>query len=249
LTRGRPARIVIGMRGGGDDEARLLRGEPLYEQVYDLLWRKIIAGEIRPGDRLGDADWAQRLDVSRTPVREAIRKLSNDGILAAIASGGYEVRPVHPADLRQVYECRAALEGIAAREAASRLDASAAARLERLVAEAEAAERDERLEAAMACNTQFHDIVIGASGNPHLERLLGSLRRLIQFYRRTLLDRSRADPETAAGYHRHLDRIHHNHGAVLGAIRAGDGAAAERLMREHLLATARDMDALFRVAA
>ena len=72
--------------------AKIKRGTPLYEQIYDALWNLIFDGEISAGQRLSDREWALRLSTSRTPVREAMRQMARDGILVALENGGYQVR-------------------------------------------------------------------------------------------------------------------------------------------------------------
>lgn len=100
----------------------------LFEQIHQILWDKIRSGEIVPGQRLKDIEWANRLGVSRTPVREAMRKMQQEGVLMPLAQGGYEVRPTSRRDLIELYRCRAALETLAAEEAAERFDEATATR-------------------------------------------------------------------------------------------------------------------------
>ena len=71
----------------------------LFEQIHQVLWDKIRNGEIVPGQRLKDVEWAQRLGVSRTPVREAMRKMQQEGVLIPLSQGGYEVRGSSRRDL------------------------------------------------------------------------------------------------------------------------------------------------------
>ena len=96
--------------------AKVQRGTPLYEQIYDSLWTLIFRGEISPGERLSDRDWAKKLNTSRTPVREAMRQMARDGILLGLENGGYQARAVDPEGLEHLYKCRAPLAALAVHE-------------------------------------------------------------------------------------------------------------------------------------
>src|ERR1700722_7323913 len=92
-------------------------GDPLHLQVYDHIWTALMAGELPPGTRLKDGDWAQRLGVSRTPVREAFRKLVQDGALDPLESVGFSVHVFTAREVAGLYHCRGALERLVAEEA------------------------------------------------------------------------------------------------------------------------------------
>ena len=213
----------------------------LFEQIHGILWDKIRSGEIMPGQRLKDIEWARKLNVSRTPVREAMRKMQQEGVLIPLAQGGYEVRPTSREDLIELYRCRAALEALAAEEAAARCDESAAKRLEQLVARCDGAIVRGDLDAAFALNTDFHTALIELAGNGHLAGLLDTLRRLVLFYRSALLQHSRADARNKALYVDRLRIKQDRHRDSLAALRAKDGARAAALMQSHVRETAEDL--------
>jgi DNA-binding GntR family transcriptional regulator len=222
------------------------RPEPLYDQIYEILWEKILSGEIAPGQRLSDVDWARRLDVSRTPAREAMRKLEQEGMLLPLPRGGYELRAVDPRDLRGLYRCRAVLEGLAAREAAATLSPPDCARLEQLIGTTERHVAARAYDDALKCNTKFHARIVEAALNPYLSRLLQSLRRLILFNRVSLFNAARLDPQAAGSYGGHIERTQRHHRVILQALRRGDAEAASALMQSHLFDTAEDMDRILR---
>mgnify|MGYP003350718015 FL=1 len=99
-----------------EDDAALPARNHLFEQIHGILWDKIRSGEIVAGQRLKDIEWARKLNVSRTPVREAMRKMQQEGVLVPLAQGGYEVRATSRTDLIELYRCRAALEALATEE-------------------------------------------------------------------------------------------------------------------------------------
>ena len=134
---------------------------PLRDVVFNTLRQAIITGEFAPGERLMEIALANRLGVSRTPVREAIRKLELEGLVVMIPRKGAEVARITEKDLRDVLEVRCSLEELAAELAAERMDE----------------EGQEKLDSDM----EFHDIIFDATGNPRLIQIIGNLRE--QFYR------------------------------------------------------------------
>ena len=95
----------------------LVQKTHVFDQVYDHLIAQISSGTLPPGNRVKDSEWSTRLGISRTPVREAMRKLSQEGLLKALPAGGYEVRRLAADDLENLYRCRAGLEFAATHEA------------------------------------------------------------------------------------------------------------------------------------
>lgn len=208
------------------------RSSHLYEQIHKILWDKILTGEIVPGDRLKDIDWATRLGVSRTPVREAIRKMQQEGILLPLSNGGHEVRQVSPTDLQELYHCRGALEGLAVREAAKGFTSKAAKQFERLIKRADEAIAAGDLDRAFHLNTEFHWSLIEFSGNSHLIGLCESLRKLVIFYRSARLSRGKSGNKAA-----YLERLRieqDDHRAIIAALADRDGDKAAALMEGHL---------------
>lgn len=141
--------------------------QTLSTEVYESIRRSIVEGTIRPNERLIEAELAERLDVSRTPVRESMQRLATDGLVLS-RRRGWVVREHSPQEIREIYEVRAALEGYAARLAAERATDDEIAEIVRIhetyVAELENTSRDHLLEH----NDEFHNAVIAASRNARL---------------------------------------------------------------------------------
>lgn len=219
----------------------MLNKVPLFDQVHAELWNRINSGEIAPGERLKDVDWARRLQVSRTPVREAMRKMQQDGVLLPLPQGGYEVRSVNRSDLIDLYRCRASLEALAAEDAATACTTAAGNSLENLIDRCDAAIAAGDLESTFALNTQFHAAVLEMSSNIHLKALCNGLQRMILFYRKALL---RLASSGQVDRNEYLDRLRSkqaHHRAILDALRRHDGQAASRLMQDHLRETVNDL--------
>lgn len=150
----------------------------LSTEVYENIRRAIVEGSIRPNERLIEAELAERLEVSRTPVRESMQRLAADGLVIS-RRRGWVVREHSPQEIREIYEVRAALEGYAARLAAERATEEEISEIVRIhesyIAELERTSRGHLLEH----NDAFHNAVIAASKNA---RLAEQIERNTAFY-------------------------------------------------------------------
>jgi DNA-binding GntR family transcriptional regulator len=217
---------------------------PLHAQVYDHLWTALIDGELGPGTRLKDGDWATRLGVSRTPVREALRKLVQDGALDPQDSVGFRVHAFTAAEVLGLYRCRAALEALVAEEAAADRSPALLSELAANIAAAQHAFDAGDLDALQQLNGAFHLILLDASRNPHLRRLLEQTGRSVRMARGQVLRRAAADATLREDYRRSLQPVVDDHRALHAAVAAGDTTGAAALMHTHLMETARDMTLL-----
>ncbi len=198
---------------------------PQGNAAYRALLEEIRSGALRPGDRLRETDLAERLGVSRTPIREAIRQLEADGLVAHAPRQGATVRSLDYAEVMELYEMRAVLDGAAARLAAHaalpiEIDELAAINDE-LSAAPDAAE-------AFRLNRVFHAALLNAAKNRFLHRSMNGLQKALMIL----------GPTTLAEAER-FDKAVQEHRAVIEALRARDGARAEQLMRDHIKASQR----------
>jgi len=189
--------------------------------VYDLLRSRIIDGTLAPGERLTEPVLSAQLGVSRTPVREAVRLLQAEALVVELPTGGVRVAPLDVADARRVYEVRARLEGLLARDACERARPDDVDRLQRLVTVMDAV-RDHEDE-VLRVGAQFHGEIEAIADNRWCSALLRQIRGHVDRYR-TLAARGRV------GTTDHVDE----HRAVADAIASGDPAAAEAAMNAHI---------------
>jgi DNA-binding GntR family transcriptional regulator len=147
----------------------------LREQVKELLLERILAGEYRPGDRLVETRIAQELGTSQAPVREALRDLELLRFVESAPFRGARVREISPQELAEIYPVRAALEEVAAREAAVRLDGDTAA-LELALRAMRLAADDGDLHRLVEHDVAFHRLIVEAGGNGILLDVWTSLR-------------------------------------------------------------------------
>jgi DNA-binding GntR family transcriptional regulator len=192
----------------------------LADELFEYLRDAILSGELDVGERLVEESIAQATSVSRTPVREAIRRLSAAG-LATNTGRSYVVSELSSVELREVWVVMENLQVLAARMAArNRSDVDVTNARFLMERGAEAAKAGEA-EAVVTLNRQFHDAINQASGNRFLASEIATLR--------TRLERSR--DFTSA---RQRDGAQSEHAALLEAVRDGDPEAAEAAVREHL---------------
>jgi DNA-binding GntR family transcriptional regulator len=165
---------------------RLDSYQPLREVVFETLRDAIIQGRLKPGERMMEIQLAEEMGVSRTPVREAIRKLELEGFIVTVPRKGAYVAGISVKDIVDVFEVRAALESLAAGLAAERIADQELEELERaLVQIAEARGGD--LNAVVQTDTNFHEIIYRASRNQRLIQIITHLREQIQRFRTTSL--------------------------------------------------------------
>lgn len=205
------------------------------ELVYDTLRQAIFEGELKDGDRLIEKELAQRLGVSRTPVREAIRKLESDGLIEYSPRKGVVVRGITSEMAAEIYAIREALEVAAIPFVVQSITAEELAELYSLLAEmkslTEAGSVDELLKVAR----RFNDTLIGCSRMPHLIKLIDTYQDYQHAFRRVTLSRELRKPSAL-----------HEHEEILKAIDEKDTARAEQLMRQHLRAAREEYLTAFR---
>ena len=160
-----------------------IRAKVMPELLAEALESAIVFGELPPGDRIIEEDVAARYDVSRSPVRDALRRLQADGLVVRHDHRGARVTPISRSNLDEVYLCRIELEGLAAQQAAKRWQPpSDVVFADRLAAMRKAFNAND-IKAYFLANVAFTDAVHRASGNLTLQRLLQSIGKQALRYR------------------------------------------------------------------
>ena len=196
---------------------------PLRDVVFNTLRDAILKGELEPGERLMEIQLAERLGVSRTPIREAIRKLELEGLVLMIPRKGAEVAKISEKSLRDVLEVRRSLEELAAELACQRMDAEALKDLEDAQkAFIQAVESGETMTMAEA-DEHFHDVIYMGTGNTRLVQILNNLREQMYRYRLEYIK----DAEK-----RQILLVEHE--SILRAIRSRHVAEAKEAVRAHI---------------
>lgn len=150
------------------------RSKSLYEQTYEALRASILSGDLAPGQRLVETQLAERLQVSRTPIREAMRQLQRDTLVTADSSGGLRVASLSVEDVIQLYDCRLALEQFAVQGACQHATPEQVRSLEQLVAQSETLSKaqTEYSPEMLDLDYRFHRLIAESSGNRWLVSLL-----------------------------------------------------------------------------
>jgi DNA-binding GntR family transcriptional regulator len=204
----------------------------LGDEVTDVLRRAILDGSLKAGTPLHETTISKQLDVSRSPVREALIQLERENLVVSSPNRSTVVRSPTAEETYQIYTIRAALEGIAARWAAERSTPQLVASLRDAASKLNerTTGKNESKEDAAQMGIEFHAAIAEASQSEEIQRLLRSLRNQIQLVMVGGL---------ASLSNLRAERVHAEHVALINAISRKDGDRAERLASEHVL-SARD---------
>lgn len=174
---------------GTDFEVNMNEFLPLRDVVFNTLRQAILRGELKPGERLMEIQLANKLGVSRTPIREAIRKLELEGLVLMIPRRGAEVAEITEKSLRDVLEVRGALEELAVDLACDRISNEDIQNLKEAAKQFEAALQGGDVTEYAEADVKFHDIIYLATDNQRLIQLLYNLREQMYRYRVEYLKR------------------------------------------------------------
>lgn len=156
---------------------------PLRDVVFNTLRQAILTGELKPGERLMEIHLANRLGVSRTPIREAIRKLELEGLVTMIPRRGAEVAQITEKSLKDVMEVRRALDALSVELACDRISAEELAALADACDAFEAATASGDLKKIAQADVALHDIIVKAAANTRLTQLVNNLSEQMYRYR------------------------------------------------------------------
>lgn len=196
---------------------------PLRDIVFNTLRKAILKGELAPGERLMEKQLAEKMGVSRTPIREAIRKLELEGLVIMVPRKGAEVAMTTEQDIKDVLEVRAALESLAVKLACQRMNEQD---MNDLLAVNDAfmgAARRNDVETVIKKDVEFHDTIYGATNNKKLTGMIINLQEQIYRFR--------------AEYIRQMDdfsNLMEEHEAIVNAIINKNSAEAQEIATKHI---------------
>lgn len=194
------------------------------EIAHASLREAIVKGDLEPGQRLVELQLSEQMKTSRIPVREALKKLEQDGLVEKLAGGGFVVKNLSRSEVEETFGIRAVLESYAAYLATELLNDATFGKLKASIdAYREALGRDDT-QKLMQLNTQFHELIYRAAGSRQLYGLINNFRDFMSRYRKVLLTR--------------IDyaRISlHDHEELLEAMKERDKERVERLVKKHVL--------------
>lgn len=207
------------------DDLKLNMNEylPLRDVVFHTLREAILKGDLKPGERLMEIQLAEKLGVSRTPIREAIRMLEQEGLAVTMPRKGAEVAKMTLKDMEDVLEIREALDELAVKVACTRISEEQLLRLKDTTARFEESTTTGNVKRIAEEDVAFHDIIYEATGNPKLVNLLNNLREQIYRYRVEYLKDSSTYPALVR-----------EHRVIVEALEAKDEQRVVTAMHEHV---------------
>lgn len=203
---------------------RFLEKKSLGDRVFENLRKAIVRGDIEPGNRMVENRIAGSMEISRTPVREALHRLEQEGHLKRLPRGGFVVLGLDRRDIEETFGIRSVLESYAARLSAVKHEESELIPLQQKIAEYERYLEHRGLAELPRINTEFHDLLYALSRSPKLIKMINDLRDQIFRFRRIIL-RDEA-----------LARMsNEDHKQMLEHIRRRDAEKVERLVKDHIV--------------
>lgn len=208
----------------------LKRNQSLQEQAYQALKTAILSGELAPGQRLVEVQLAKQLQVSRTPIREAMQLLEHENLIVNDANDTLRVATISVTDAAQLYDCRIALEQLSVMEACQNATVSQLKELEKMVEQAEKLVKSKPTQLTsfrlLDLDYRFHQLIAKSSGNPWLVSLLDRVFDKMQLLR---MQTTKNNPDVL--------EIRTEHRQIYEPVRDRNPQAAVKAVKEHLTAS------------
>jgi GntR family transcriptional regulator, trigonelline degradation regulator len=207
---------------------------PLRRQVVDELRHSIISGRLRPGARLVERELIAMMGVSRTVIREALRQLESEGLVAMIPNKGPVVRELTLVEAKDLYSIRAVLEGLAARLFVENADEAQFRKLQTALTVTAAAYKASSPEVLLGAKNRFYDVLFEGAGSETLSSMIATLHARIRRWRALGLAHPQRSPRRSQESIKGLR-------AVVAAIKARDAEQAEKIMRDEVTRAAAEI--------
>ncbi len=217
------ASAIRGLRSVGINKLTMDSYKPLRDLVFENIRSAIIEGTLKPGERLMEIQLAEQLGVSRTPVREAIRKLELEGLVIMLPRKGAYVANISKKELIDILEVRIGLEGIGSYYAAERISPDMVDKLEKISQELKEYVCLNDVENMLRKDEEFHNCIFEASGNTRLISMMNSIWETVYRFRLKYM----SDYASAVN-------IVEEHNRLIEAIKKGKADLAESLAKEHI---------------
>ena len=209
---------------------KLKKHRTLREQIVTSLRESIVRGELIPGQKVTEPELAEKLGISRTPIREAFRQLESEGFLTVMPRKGAVVSSMTKKEVEDFYEIKSLLEGYAARVAAERATKKDIEKLRKINDQLEKLARNGDVAQFFKKNNDFHIALISLCGN---EKLLGIWDNLIQRFVRFRLQALSVSGRLMNSVEQHSD--------IISALTKGDGSLSEAMVIKHSLISGEDL--------
>lgn len=197
--------------------------KPLREVIFNTIREAIVMGELKPGERLMEVQLAGKMGVSRTPVREAIRKLELEGLVEMLPRKGAHVAGLSMKDIIDVLEVRACLDGLASSLAASKAGEDDIKELNLILSQLSAHIEKDNLNGSIKKDVEFHDIIYRIAGNEKLNQIASNLREQVHRFRVIYL-KDYGNQKGIIGEHQ----------AIINAICSKNEEEASKMAQKHI---------------
>lgn len=194
----------------------------LTDEAYNILANRIVNRKLKPGARLIEDELAEDIGISRTPIREALNRLAQDGLIELIPRKGAQVSRLKARDVEEIYELRKLLEGLATEKATASISKEELNEIRKLMKRSELSSK-RRLEYFLKVDLKLHNLIISHCDNSRLIKMIKSLHNFVSSFR--VLD---------AQYARRIKQAHKEHKAILKALFKKDATAARLLIEQHI---------------
>jgi DNA-binding GntR family transcriptional regulator len=198
----------------------------LNQLVYERIHDEILSGKLTPGTRLKQEELTERLGVSRTPIREALRRLESEGLIQFLRRNVATVSCIRRKQIEEIFDLRALLEGYAAEKASERLDKKTSQRLHQLIAEMDACHSKRQTGKLLRTNDEFHRLICSLADSDTLLQVLEQIWRDIRRLRFTYL-------VTSDGH----EQSTREHKQLVAALESGDKEKIRMIVRQHAQGT------------
>ncbi len=204
----------------------LKKVKPIRDIVYELLRKAILAGKIKPGERIVENDYAEMFHTSRTPIREALRKLEMEGFVEYLPRKGVIVKGFSLSDIIEIYEIRKSLECLAIRHVVAKISGQEIDQIRAIVREMEKANQEDNIEQLVTICQQFHDTILHTSSMPRLTSMINTLQDYLERFKRVTLEKPKRRGNAIK-----------EHQEIFRAIDQRDVNKAEELISQHIEAS------------
>ncbi len=206
-----------------------MKNNLLHMDVVNEIIEAIVTGELKPGDRIIEQHIAEQMQISRAPVREAIRELVAQGIVRFLPRKGAYVAPLEPEEIRNVYLLRSRLEGLAAFIATPKLSTNDLQLLLQLSENMERATQNNDGKKFIDNDLKFHDRICQICENQYLQKMISGVRIQIQLFMKI--------SKWNLVAHSQLTKESRTHQSIIQAFLKSDAVQAEQSMREHIISS------------
>ena len=196
---------------------------PIRDIVYDYLREALVDGVIKPGERIVERTYAEKFNVSRTPIREVLRKLEMEGFVEYIPRRGIVAKGLNAAEIEEIYAIRISLERLAIRTAVGKISAAQLNRVKKVHEKTIAANEQDDVATVVTQMRKFDDLLFEAANMPKLQKMIAGLQESLRSYRKINL---------SGGSRRSL--AIDEHGEILKAVINKDADLAEQLVIAHV---------------